>query len=371
MSFIDWLNSGRAPADAHAAELLALPETAWDRWLSETRGARTAHLLFRLLDVAYDDLDRDPARAAAITALVLRHVDAVEIPAEAGVAGSLLRGRAWTDRGNALLKTDDVRGALRAFERAAHILGTPPFAVECAAARRGEAFARHLLGDSTEALRIIREGLRVFEGHGDAEQVTRSRIYEGIVLFDCGDVKGAASRLAAALDEAAARQDTRTMSRLYNNLGQCAEVLEDRSAAVRYLTRALTLFEELGMTAERPIAVVGLAHVLAGEGLREQAIAELSEAQHTFLSTGRPLQAAMTALDVLELLVRAGDQEQRVSEMASALVHTFAEAGLTREAMRALAHVRAAAGRHALRVEDLQMARTFMDALTHDPRATF
>lgn len=370
-SFVEWLESGRPAADALSAELLAIPEPRWDEWWRHTPAARTPQVVLRLLDAAYGELHRDPRRALALTTFILRHVDAIDIPpAFARPLGLLVRGRAWMEHGNALRATD-LRGALAAFVKAAEIFGASPVMdVERAAARRGEALVRNQLGETGAALSIIREGVEIFDRTGDAANVTRSRIYEGIVLFESGRYEDAASAFLIALDEAAAADDTAAVAHIYNNLGQCAQMLRDRPTAIRHLSRALTLFQQHGMAAQIPIACVGLAHLLADQGNVKDAIEQLASARDLFVAAGKPLDAASTQLDMVEMLVLAG-HESEAEAAASGLVERFERESVPREAMRALTFAGDAARERALTVAIVQQVRTFLRRLDAEPQAVF
>ncbi|HEY0155773.1 MAG TPA: tetratricopeptide repeat protein [Thermoanaerobaculia bacterium] len=352
-AYIEWLSAGREAGEQAASSLARLSERSWEAWFRDTPPARTPHTLEALLDAAHLLLTRDPRRALALTGFVLAHLDDVAFPPFALLGPVMLRGRTWKERGNALLKMDDVRNALIAFETAAAIYATEAAArPELAAATRGAALARHLLGESERALELIREGAEVFAAHGEVREQAVSRLYEGVIHFDSGRYENAARLFREALEHALAVGDAELVAQLHNNLGHCAELLQDREAARAHLTRALALFEEHDMVAERPRAILGLAQVLADEGLLARAIAELEEVQRMFLTSGRHLQAAGTALDIVELLILTGNEDgiyDRVSEM----VRVFAEAGVVREAMRALSFVRSVAGRGTLRADDV------------------
>ncbi len=352
-AYIEWLSAGREAGEEAASALAHIAERSWDAWFRDTPPARTPHTLEALLDRSHLLLTRDPRRALALTGFVLAHLDDVAFPPFTPLGPVMLRGRTWKERGNALLKMDDVRGALLAFETAAAIYATEPVAEpELATAFRGAALARHMLGESERALVLIREGIEVFAAHGEVREQEVSRLYEGVIHFDSGRYELAAEVFREALEDALAVGDAELVAQFHNNLGHCAELLQDREEARAHLTRALALFEEHDMVAERPRAILGLAQVLADDGLVARAIAELEEVQRTFLASGRHFQAAGTALDVVELLILTGNDDgiyDRVSEM----VRTFAEAGVVREAMRALSFVRSVAGRGTLRAEDV------------------
>jgi len=367
-AYIQWLSEGRSEAAVHVSEMLVLDAGAWDAWF---RDHTSAAVLTELLDVAHSDLGRNPERALALTEFAVRHAAAVPIPPFALLAGVLLRGNAWKERGNALFQTDDVRTALCAFLRAAEIFSAEPaLELELAAARRGEALARHKLGETDRAAEILDQTLNVFRAVRDRHGIVLTRFYQGVVQFELHQYDRAASIFQEALADAAEIGDKEMVTRLHNNLGHCAELLQDSGAAIAHLTRALRLFEELGMTSERPRAVLGLAHLLANQGALDEAVVQMQHVQHDFVASGRLLQAAATALDIVEVTTLAGD-DRRACDIASRLVETFACVGLSSEAMRALSFVRNEGRRRALKREHIGAAWKFIHHLAAEPRAVF
>lgn len=361
---VDAINASRVQSDAHLRAVLNTPPEEWEAWLAHHPEARNVFTFRELIDEVPRQEDLEPQLALALSQFVLRHVDRLEPPPEdLAVYTSFLRGDAWRVHASALRHAGDLRGALRAYETAAEIFRTEPTAApEVVAAERAAAFTRHQLGERGEPQRIIRASFEVFQAHHYTADLIRSHIFDGAIDFDEGRYDGARAAFTTALQLAESLDDAATVAALHNNLGHCAQLLGDRDAAARHLTRALHLYEQHGMIAARPRALWGIAQLAADQGFADAAVANMENIAADLLETGLPLDAAVARLDALEILVLAGRSE-RGAAVASELVETLTAAGMQREALRALALVREQAAAGALSAEVMDDARCVLRQL--------
>lgn len=335
LEFIDWLNRGIEEGARHASELLALEPNAWEEWAAGHPGVFSYHAFIELYDAAYELLTSDPRRAVALTEFLVRHVDAVPVPHDP--LGVSLRGRAWVERSNALRQVLDLDGALDASTRAVAVLSTDPTAeVELAAARRVDAMVRHMRGERGEPLRVIREGMRVFEQTNAIGHLFRSRMYEGALEFAEHNYGRAAEIFSTALTLSQTLEDDRLAAGAHLNLGNCYEELGRSEEAVAHLVLSLKLFEQYGMTAESPRAVWGLAHLLARTGRVAQAETELKRVAAELTAAGMPVEGALVWLDLLDLFILL-ERYDDVRNHAAELARIFATTGLREEALHAVA----------------------------------
>lgn len=373
-AFGDWLAAGRGEGKKHASELLALPSSRWDRWLCDTPAARTAHTFFALVDAAHELLPRDPDRARSIAGLVVLWVDVLgllELPGDREAAGTLLRGRAWIELGQAWREIEAAQAALQAFERATRILAGESFAIERLTAARGAAFARHLLGESDEALRILRAGIPSFLERGDRRNAMLSRADEGTILLRRGDVESAASLLEEALRDAVALDDAWSTGRILRLLGYSAAMQHDPAAAIGFLTRALMVFDDHDLSNEVAPALSMLSDLLADAKDLAEARERMETIAKAFLDAGRPLQAGWVPLQIVEMLAMDAGHEDRACALACDLLRTFTGAGMTEQAMRALEYVAHVAEERKLTSDDAREAAEFFRRLKSDPKAVF
>lgn len=119
-----WISAGREQAAPLVRELLEHEPAEWDSWLTGRPEARSVQLFEGLLQVA----EADDPRSLPLTEFVVRYVDSLTVPPEADLALLFVRGHARRVRGLALLRANDSRAALQAYDEAAAIFRTEPVA---------------------------------------------------------------------------------------------------------------------------------------------------------------------------------------------------------------------------------------------------
>jgi tetratricopeptide (TPR) repeat protein len=361
--FIDWLNGGREDADRNAEELLRQPPDQWDAWLAGHSAALTYHLVDELSDRASTLLTDDAGGALAIMELVVRQMDGVRVPVGCEPFLPALKANACRDLGNIHGQTGALHDALAAYERSMALLeGNPLWRVEYELARREAALTWHHLGERAQTLRIIREGIAVFEATSMTGEVLRSRIYEGWLEFEEQRPRQAAEVFTAALELAERRGEGALIARLHSNLGLCAQELGQTERAIEHLALALKVFVQQRMTAERPPAIRALARVVEGSGRIHQAILAMKRAAEDLSTDGLAMDAALLWLDLLDLLLVAGQADQ-LAPIASELVRTFAGADLEAETLEALEDLQRAAAAGQLHGELVGAARAELDGI--------
>jgi tetratricopeptide (TPR) repeat protein len=336
---IEWLDEGRALAADVSRALAALPLQQWDAWLAENPRAIDLRVMNDLLDGAYLDLDRDVARTLAISEFVLRHVGSLAA-SDAAFMRAIVEGYAWRVNAAALRASGDYASGLAAYQRAAELLRQEPLAApELAAAERSVAYTEfEMNADAAPARAAMKRAAAELAAYGDAAGVALTLLYAGAVEFESDRYDAAMKTFQEAAELAEQIGNERLLAALLANLGQTAQMLGKPREAAHYLVRALDLYERHGMTACRSYAVWGLAQVLADEGDIDECQRQMTVVMDRFLEEQMPTQAAAAALDLVEVLVLR-EQSQRAAQLARGLVAIFSNAGLRREAMRALAFV--------------------------------
>lgn len=360
-----WLNGGLDAARRDAGEMTSRPRDAWPEWIEGHPHALTYQFANAILDASVAARDRDPAEAVALTGLLIERVERIPVP-DAILRGGL-ESRIWIEHGNALLLIEDAAGALDAFHYAQAVAtSSPSLPLFAAMARRGAAYARHKMGHSEEALRIIREDIPVFEAHHALGDVLRSRFFEATIEYERDHFEPARRMFSSALALAERQRDDRMLARLYNNLGHCERQLGHRDAALSYLLQALVSFDRLGMTGEPFRAQWGIDLLRADEGAVTSAITALRALIDKLIAEDRMMEAARVALDVVELLVLS-ERHEHVKKLASELVSVFDRANMPREKLRAFAALRAATAERVLTREDTRATRAELRVAVGDP----
>lgn len=350
----EWLNSGLDAAARDAEAMLAGPRHTWSSWIDAHPAALTYHFANTLLDLSVEARDRDPAEALALTRMLVDRLPRLDVPMPD--AGRLLRVRIWLEHGNALLIADDLPAALAAYQEALRITGDgPALPLLAAMARRGAAWIHHRQGDAGEPLRTIRADIALFEAHHALGDVLRSRIIEAGILYDHGRFREARDIFVEADAIARRMSDERMLARIANNLGHCERQLGHSREAVQHLVEARHLFQKHGMTGERFRSDWGIELLRGDEGAATDAVSALRALMQPLIESGRAVEAALVALDVVELLVLS-ERQDHVHRVASELVSVFEHARMPREALRALAALRAVAEERRVAAEDVRRA---------------
>lgn len=333
--FVEWMQ-GAPDGRALAGQALLRPEDARKAWLSAQPAGTGFHVLVALLDHAYDRLDDAPRESIAVTELVLQLIHAEAGGSTRGEMREVVHGRAWHERGNALRQTGELLEALHAYEQASVIFTAQEIAsIELAAAKRGEAFVRHQLGESEAALEMLRTATRVFRSHNDTAGEARCLLYEGAIHFENDRVESAFRCFRSALALARRLGDRKTVAFLHVNLANCAIERGDRESALRDFARALEYFERAGLLADRKRVAWGMAQLMIADGFIDRAIQALEDVANEMAASGLPIDAALARRDIVEVLVLAG-RTDRAAEVARGVLDTLARAGMFRDAMRTL-----------------------------------
>jgi tetratricopeptide (TPR) repeat protein len=339
-SFVEWLDDDAERAETAVAALVELADSERDPYLLAHPEARSLTVFEGLLRTARMERDREPAHALALTTFVLGHVDGLDVPPFGELALVALRARAKMEHGNVLAHLSRFHHAAIYFESAAaDLVGDPAMEAEWVAAERGVALMRHELDENDGVLERLCAGREILRARHDEAGVMRSLLYESVVESDHGNYHAATARSREALARAEHLGDREMVARLCNNLGHFAQLMRDPSAARTYLTRALALFDELGMTVDRQRALWGLAQVRGDHDEIERAVDEMLGVIENLLAEGMDVEADIATLDLIEML-DLSDRGEGLEGVAAWLVRKFDRLGMRREARRALAYAR-------------------------------
>ena len=349
-------------------ELLASPSRVWRSLMRENPRFRSFGTLTYLLSVAHATLDEQPTRAYELTAAVLRYVDLAEGPTHAYTVH--LRALARKEYGQALGATDDLQGALAAIQESIAIYdeAASGLVFQASVTRLAEARIRRQLGDTEGALQITRSCIRAFEEYASAEYLVISRMIEASILFSCHRYEEAMATFVQLAEAAEQQNDRSTLARALQNTAACARVLGDVATARELYGRALPIFEELNLATEIPR--VQWLHALCcdTEGRTHEAISELFKARAMFLHLGQNVDAATVAMDIIRIKF---ENDEDVTPLCAELVRTLTAAGLTQNAIEALAYLREQSRHRSLTVADIGRARTYFVELKKRPTALF
>jgi tetratricopeptide (TPR) repeat protein len=357
----------RAEGERYGPRLLERPASMWRSAMRADPRYRSFGTLRYLLGAARDKFVSEPSVAREITSAVLDFVDKVKGPSP--VHELALRGLAWKEYANAVQYAGNLQEALAAAERAIAIYGeSPSLHFHETAARLVSANIHRDLGDWETALQLARECASVFRDYADSAYRMMARTSEGAVLFSQRRFTEALGVFTSLAEEADLAHDRHTLGRALLNGAECARELGDLKAARDLYPRALKHFEELDMPTEAARVRWGFALSLAAEGKTAKAVSELFKVRAVYLFLGANSDAAAAALDIVRVRFDAGLD---VHELCVELVATFTTAGMTQNAVEALAYLRQQAKHGTISASKIEQVRTYLGELTRKPSLVF
>lgn len=282
--------------------------------------------------LAREQVDDAPRLSLELSALVLGVLEATG-DEERGYFRSLVHACAWQGQGDALFQAGQSVGALRAYRKAGDLsIETAQGPLGLAAAKCGEAMVCHRVGDSDEALVLLRNAAKVFQERSDAGCVAQCLLDEGIVHFENDRFEAARASYERALLQAGRSGDPRTIAWLHVSLADCAIARGERETALRELARAL----EGGLLAVGRRVALAMARLLIAGDRIDRGIEALEEVAAIFAARGLVVDAALARRDIVEVLVLDGRLAQ-AALVARGVLETLGKAGMFRDAMRTIA----------------------------------
>jgi tetratricopeptide (TPR) repeat protein len=361
-----WLQYNKAEAAQLLPRLLELPGPDLSREV--VRYWRQQPGISRLLLEVVDHMaGRNPARAHELTTVVIEYAGANTTPDRHRME-PFLRANAWTAHA----------AALRGLDR--HLEALAAIAVALDDGRKGyvhdwsialaevvEAQILHDMGQSADALRLIRGAAAVILLHGDVKRYVQVRMYEALILWETGERIAAAEVWRSMAREAAQRGDALFAAVLENAIAVFQLRHGGAETAARLFEIAHGVFDNEGLTREAIRARRGMAEAAAARGRLHDAISEYYKVQALSLAAGNLREAALAAAEIVELLLRTG-REHEVLPLINSMVSVFTGAG-QQNAVNSWLLLRDFIGTEKLLVDRVDVLRNFFRNFVMHPDA--
>jgi tetratricopeptide (TPR) repeat protein len=320
-----WLQDNRIEAGRWLPRLLALSGPDLSRELARHPELQPG-ISRLLLEVADDTVGRNPARAHELTTAVIDSVGSdLSLPRHEQAPD--LRARAWTAHAGALRGLGRRLEALAAIAEAAAASGTLFAAAwNLALVQVEEARILHDMGESTEALFLIRRSAEMILLHSDVKRYVRVRMYEVLILWEVGERVAAAEVWRTMAREAAQRGDAVFMALLESATAVFQLRHGGAEAAARLFEIAHDAFDHAGLTREAVRARWGVAEAAVARRRFHDAISEYYKVQALALADGNLREAALASVEIVELL-RITGRNGEVPRLAHSQISVFADAG--------------------------------------------
>jgi len=352
------MKTERATAEEVVRQLLRnTPVAEWPQ-LADREELRNSGALERLGCESRDLLERKPQEALAIAELATTIADSLPEDTYPAAVLAQVRAGAWKDRANALRYVSRHDEAYDAISRAEKTLnGHPALVVDRAVVDLVKAMVVHDLGEREIAQELLRHSEEVFAETGEHARLSATQLIAANHLYEDGRYADARLKYENLLRTTT----TECAARLHNNLGFCDTHLGSFASANIHFSEAIARFTDLGFTAEATRTRRGAGLLLVEKGQTTTGLQHLHEAHESFVEFGMIREAALTGLEIAEVLLKSGDSEG--AQELCARVASDSSPKLSAHARGVLAGLATALADDNASVESIREVHTFIAEL--------
>jgi len=282
-----------------------------------------------------------------------------------------LRGTAWKERANALMvlgKYPDALNALKSAERAYRHLQSPGFGLSTVSLVRASVFYEQGLLD--EAVALAEKAEHGFAHIGQEERRMRALFLRASIKYESRDLSNAIALFEQVLAHGEMANSAQWTARASYAIGSCEIYRGNLAEASLHFHRALMIFREIGPDRDRIATDYGLARILLHGGRREEAIQRLRTVAVEYEGRSMISDAALVRLDIVEVLLAAG-QTKQVVEIAARLFQIFKDAGMITSELTAIAYMKEAAAAGNLTALGVEAVRNHLRRAQRQPELEF
>lgn len=313
----------------------------WRAKLALVGELQTIGMIDALLGRSDAHLNSRPADALELTSVAVEIADAMRIDAYPFDLVISARARTWRDHAFVLFYLGRFAEALRAVDRADQLFRQiPVHDFDLARVNVIRAVIYRATERLAEAIPLAREAAATFISFGDRERYAKARMSEAAMLLSSGDVADALDIWKSLEDDQAIAGDV-SSAMVLHNIGHCCRLMGQLDRAADYFIRAIDRYKLFGATVEIIRTRWLLGQIYVAQSRFEQALPILRESWHSFDALRIEGDAALAALQVVELLLIL-DRPAEVPGICRSLLDHFTRNGLTSRAATALAYLREA-----------------------------
>lgn len=372
-AFADRMADEDTRAEAILQELLAGSREEWMPRMHQHPEWRTAGVVRKLIDRAYEALITMPPDAVQICELATTTADNLEPADHPSDTIPRLRGSAWRAKAYALFYVGQLNAAEAAiFASERHFSLCMVNEYEMARLGVVQALVLRPFERFTEASEAAAASARIFERHGDMDKTVSARLAE-VQILGSRNMYAQAERLLLDLEQQVAPSaHVGTHARVLGNLGQCYRKMGNVKLSIHYYDCASALFDEIGAQTETLRIRWSVAVMLAEAGRVSDACQRLRNLTREMEQRGMTSEAALASLDVAELLL-AQNRYEEVDEICRSTMQVFERAGLayTTRALTALAFLQESASRRRPDPTVVRHVREYIRQLPAQPNLLF
>jgi len=359
-----------AAARALLAPLLASPLRFRNARVEEDPRFHTTGAVAALYRAARELTERQPQFALLVVNAAVSL--ATKLAAAGTLRSNLHLGRAYLERGRTLFLIGRYKDAEQSLDRAESTYDQDPEATGWDLAWVW--LARANIYVESERLRSGRllalAAARQFRIFGDPVRYLHARLLLANVLFMEGDYRASAEAAEEIIRITRERGDTLLLGGALQNCAEASLRLREFEKARPLYIEACAIWDELGLDVERIRTKRSLATLDIETSRLEDGIKHLDETYRAFEALGISLDAALTRMELGEVLLRAGRPET-VPDLLRNVAVNFASEGMMRNARIALAYLHEAIEQNRLSADLVRHVRAYIEQLPFQPNTAF
>lgn len=310
--------------------------------------------------------------------VALTHADNAQVIAEAlpddlypNNAVYELRGNAWKERANALVRLgrlDEALESIRRAERAYQRLRSSGHGL--AAVELIRAAVYYQMGELEEAAAHAERSEQAYAHLGQQGRRMKAVHLKASIKYEAREFETAAAIYQQVIDYGDDIGDAELMAKGSYARANCELDMGNLGEAAVLFTKALGIFRETGPVADRVSTEWGIARVVLHGGNPSEAVRRLRSVVTAFEEIGMVTDAALASLDMADglFVLRRVEEIERVAAHA---LRVLKKAGILTGALMALAYLKEAAASRRLNRDIINGIRKFLQQTERNPELLF
>lgn len=341
VALLHQLHLESAGLDAIIAAALAGSPRAWKGRLARAGNVHTYAMVDALIKRSEAIFSADPAAAVSTAALAVEIADALRIDAYPFDFVIGARARARFEHGFLLYYTGQLAASLSELDHAESLFQQVPLSeFQIARIWLVRAMIYPSIDRASDAISLANKAAEIFASYGDTARVIKARMTLAAMLVHVHRY-GEALPICNALEQEEILRETTDYGIVLQNIGNCYRHLNQFDQADAYLARAVAEHRKNNATGERVRTEWSRASVLAASGRIGEALPLFRQTWEAFAQLGMETDAALTALELAEVLL-ATEQAEEVPLICRKLLDHFTHNDMTSRAVTALSFLREA-----------------------------
>jgi tetratricopeptide (TPR) repeat protein len=282
-----------------------------------------------------------------------------------------LRGTAWKERANALVrlaKLEEALDSLRRAEQAYGQLRSPSYGLASVELVRGSAYYQR--GELEDAAKHAEQAERGYAHLGLERQRMKAVHLRASIKLEALELKDASATYQQVIDFGQVVNEPELIAKGSYGRANAELGLGNLADAARLFHLALVILREVGPATDRISTEWGLARVVLYGGKPSEAVHRLRDVIAQFEAIGMGSDAALAGVDMAEALLVL-ERWDEIEKVAAHAFRVLKKAGILTGALTALAYLKEAATKRVLTAATLKAVREYLRRVEREPDLLF